>query len=245
MKPDSPDLGDVSALERQQLKVIGDGSSTFWHRVRFELVGNVVSRHRATGVLDLGAGSGQLGDWTRDRLPTVAYRYRETSAPLADALRRRFGADLEHIEGSDVPASMVVAMLDVLEHIEDDVGALRTLHESMEPGGRLVITVPAIQWLFSPWDTDLGHHRRYTRRSLQTVVQSSGFVVESTSYLFPELLPIVLLRKLRNSGGGTADFPRLPRWVDRAGEVLSSSTTKLRRLWPAGTSVVCVARRGW
>lgn len=244
MEPDPTDLRGVTALERQQLRVVGDGASTFWHRVRFALVGRVVRRAGATTLLDVGAGSGQLGDWSRRHLPGVDYRFRETSAPLAASLRERFGADSEVPLGQAVDRSSVVALLDVLEHIDDDAGALAGLHASMAAGSVLVITVPALPSLFSKWDTDLGHHRRYTRAALRRVVAAAGFEVQTTSYLFPELLPLAMLRKVRPRQSAGADFPVLPRWVDRTGEVVSSCTAALRRLWPAGTSLLCVARRG-
>jgi hypothetical protein len=173
----------------------------------------------------------------------VAYRFRETSAPLAASLRERFGAASDVALGEPVDRSSVVALLDVLEHIEDDADALAGLHDSMAVGSVIVITVPALPSLFSQWDTDLGHHRRYTRASLRRVVAHAGFEVQHTSYLFPELLPLAAIRKLRTRPSAGADFPVLPRWVDRTGEAVSTCTAALRRLWPAGTSLLCVARR--
>lgn len=243
MEPDPTDFGGVTALERQQLRVVGDGASTFWHRVRFSLVGRVVRRVGATSLLDVGAGSGQLGDWSRRHLPGVSYRFRETSAPLAQSLRERFGAEAEVPADQALADHCLVAMLDVLEHISDDAAALQGLHRQMPEGSSIVITVPALPSLFSQWDTDLGHHRRYTRSTLRKVVSGAGFEVQSVAYLFPELLPLAALRRLRRGTSSGADFPVLPRWVDRTGEVVSTGTTALRRLWPAGTSLLCIAQR--
>jgi hypothetical protein len=67
------------------------------------------------------------------------------------------------------------------------------------------------------------------------------------SYLFPELLPPALLRRLtrrrHHDSASGAEFPQLPRWLDRVLFRLSSATFRLRRVWPAGTTVLLVARR--
>ena len=110
----------------------------------------------------------------------------------------------------------------------------------MEPGTQLLLTVPAFQWAFTSWDTALGHHRRYSRRQIRELAEATGFELISSAYLFPELLPLVAVRKLQRSTREHADFPSLPRIVDRSAEVFSRATTALRRLWPAGTSVVAL-----
>lgn len=68
-----------------------------------------------------------------------------------------------------------VVLLDVLEHIDDDVGLLRKLHAALVPGGRIVVKVPAIPSLFCPMDAAIGHHRRYSRRTLVQALQAGGF----------------------------------------------------------------------
>ena len=101
-----------------------------------------------------------------------------------------------------------VGMFDVLEHIQDDVKFLKTLHDLMCPNGRLYITVPAHQWLWSVVDDDSGHYRRYTINSLNEVLTRSGYKIEFTSYFFSPLpLPIYLFRTIPSrlgyrKGGG-------------------------------------------
>jgi hypothetical protein len=113
----------------------------------------------------------------------------------------------------------------------------------MEPGGHLVVTVPALQWAFSSWDTELGHYRRYSKKSLRTELATAGFVVDEVGYLFPEMLPLLPIRKLRRAKRESADFPELRPWLNRVGYLISSTTARLRRVWPGGTSAVAVAHR--
>src|SRR3954449_934214 len=72
----------------------------------------------------------------------------------------------------------LVTCLDVLEHIRDDRGALRELRRVTRPSGRLVLTVPAYQVLWSAHDVDNGHCRRYGRRALREAAREAGWKVE-------------------------------------------------------------------
>ena len=233
---------EVTPLERQQLLVVQ--RATFWHRVRFGFVWRAMRRTGASTVVDLGAGSGVLGQWLQTTRQGTGYRFAESSPHLAVGLRERFGSANEVRIGDALPPRSVVAMLDVIEHIDDDVAALTAVAGSMDDASLLVVTVPALPSLFSSWDTALGHHRRYTRRSLRMALESAGFHVERVHYLFPELLPIALLRRVRRSEGSSADFPSLPTWVDRVGGVVSGLSAVMGRVWPAGTSLVAVASTG-
>lgn len=233
---------DVTPLERQQLGVVQQ--TTFWHRVRFGIVLRVARRVGASTVVDIGAGSGMLGTWLQEVDRGLGYRFAESSPTLATGLRERFGAEAETSIGDQLPPRCAIALLDVIEHIDDDVAALSAIGAAMDPHSRLVVTVPALPSLFSSWDTALGHHRRYTRRALRRSLEAAGLRVESVSYLFPELLPIAALRRIRPAGGGSADFPSLPRWIDRLGGVVAGVSARLRLAWPAGTSLVAVAATG-
>lgn len=231
----------LTPLEQQQLHVAEAPTATFWHHVRFELVHSIVRRERARRVVDVGAGSGLLGEHLRSS--SVEYLFTEASPALHASLVRRFGPRAALADDSTVAADSVVTLLDVIEHVVDDAGLLRDLHARIQPGATLVVTVPAMRWLFSSWDRDLGHHRRYSRRDAAAVVRGAGFRVVEASYLFPELVPLAFVRRWRSSDGTAAEFPRLPGWVERVGRTLGALTTSARRLWPVGTSVLVVARR--
>lgn len=234
---------EPTPLERQQLDLVDPSAHTFWHWVRFAIVAGVAEQRDARAVADIGAGSGMLGDWLAARHPHLAYRFDELSPALDEALVARWGRATRLTDGELIGADTVAAMLDVIEHIEDDVAALRQWHTRMDVGTLLVVTVPALQWAFSRWDTDLGHFRRYSRRTLRNSLESAGFEVHRCDYLFPEMLPLVVKRKLLPSEAGDADMPVLSDRVNRIGYAISSTTSRLRRIWPAGTSVVAVAER--
>ncbi len=113
-----------------------------------------------------------------------------------------------------------LASLDVIEHLPDDIGALREYARAVGPGGTVLLTVPAYQWLFSDHDRWAGHQRRYSARRLRTVVEAAGLRVERMTYLFSFLVPAAAL--LRRTP--------LRRWIGQTDEETSSVRPWLNRL---------------
>jgi SAM-dependent methyltransferase len=75
-----------------------------------------------------------------------------------------------------------IVMLDVLEHIEDDAHLLADLARLLKPGGRLIIKVPAGQWLYGTLDSAVGHYRRYTMAGLRETLGRAGLVEREQKY---------------------------------------------------------------
>jgi SAM-dependent methyltransferase len=78
----------------------------------------------------------------------------------------------------DLPAYDCVLALDVIEHIDDDCQAVQRLRRLVNPGGRLILSVPAIPELYSEFDEIQGHRRRYTAESLRSCLEQAGLTVE-------------------------------------------------------------------
>lgn len=90
-----------------------------------------------------------------------------------------------------------VGLFDVIEHIEDDLRFVETIRGLLKVGGRLYATVPAYSALWSAEDDRAGHFRRYTRRSIESLLERAGFTVDYSTYIFRPLpLPILMLRAL-------------------------------------------------
>ena len=78
-----------------------------------------------------------------------------------------------------------VLLVNVLEHIADDVGALKAFKQIVVPGGRVVVFVPALQMAYGPLDAELGHHRRYSKRTLRAAFDKAGLELVRLRYTNP------------------------------------------------------------
>ncbi len=142
--------------------------------------------------------------------------------------------------------------LDVIEHLEDDLSALRELRRTVAPGGALLVTVPAYQWLWSGHDEINHHHRRYTRRTLQRVAEQAGWKQVRTTYFNSLLLPVAIVLRVLERVNRTKTTEIEPRPVGAAGtrstgcssvrSTLESALIARGRRIPAGLSLLAVFR---
>jgi SAM-dependent methyltransferase len=143
----------------------------------------------------------------------------------------------------------LVTTLDVIEHIDDDVGALAELRRVLRPGGLLLVAVPAHPFLWGKQDEVAHHRRRYTAGTLRRALKEAGFAVERTSYfntfLFPPIAAVRLGRRLlRRPGPAESDFDLGPAALNRPLAALFGAEAGVvaRRDLPFGVSLLALAR---
>jgi SAM-dependent methyltransferase len=119
-----------------------------------------------------------------------------------------------------------VIMINVLEHIEDDVGFVRTVREALAPSGRFIIFVPAGPWLYSELDRSVGHYRRYTRATIDGLMRKSEFDILKTQYM--DVLGVVPWYLVHVLGKSRHINPTMARLYDR---VCIPLTRGLERVW--------------
>jgi SAM-dependent methyltransferase len=142
----------------------------------------------------------------------------------------------------------LVVALDVLEHIDDDVASLVSLASCVGPDGRLLLMVPAYQWMFSSHDVIHHHKRRYTIGRLRAAVEAAGFKVVRSGYfnslLFPVVAGVRLGGKIAGRDSGS-DLKMPGRWLNAAlARIFGSESTILGRVgFPFGTSIFLIAAK--
>jgi SAM-dependent methyltransferase len=102
-------------------------------------------------------------------------------------------------ESLKLPSNSLAAIgvFDVLEHLDNPEELLSEIYRVLKPGGQLLVSVPAHQWLFSDFDESIGHFRRYSKRHLSESLKKAGFIKTKTEFMFSIfVLPALILRKL-------------------------------------------------
>ncbi len=137
----------------------------------------------------------------------------------------------------------LIAMLDVLEHIEDDLASLQELAHCLSQRGHVLVTVPAYPWLWSGHDVMHHHRRRYTAKSLKNVMAEAGLEITFLSYFNMILFPVAVAARLiaRDSQGTSLPRPGVNSLLQH---VFASERHWLRhgRL-PFGLSIIALAKR--
>ena len=208
-------------------------------------------------VLDLGCGMGGMFG-ILEEVGSV-YGLDTSSEALAfcaeRGYRRVFKGHGSHLPLPDASLDLLTAF-DTIEHIPEEMETLRECRRVLKPGGWMVISVPAYQWLFTHQDKMVHHQRRYTAGQMRRKLESAGFRVEKTSYinffLFPLILPIVLAMKAKqwifppdDETFFTNASIKVPAWVNRIlFAIFAAERHVLSRVSvPAGHSLLVLARR--
>jgi SAM-dependent methyltransferase len=233
-------------------------SEHYWFATRREVVRDLlrdaVPDLAQRALFDVGCGSGGLLSFLgASGVPLLGAcdAYPESLA----LVRRRVEAPLVLVDEGRfpplAPGLSLVSLFDVLEHIDDDVGTLRHLIEVLEPGGVLVLTVPAHPRLFDEMDEIAHHRRRYSRRELRAKLRAAGFEVKRLSHFMSALVPLVVLRWLVRTVPGRSSFDRR-RLELSVIPLLNGAMRALLRLerplvragaLPFGTSLIAVAAK--
>jgi len=175
----------------------------FWYEPRARLIVWALGRYfpDASTFLEIGCGTGFFLQRVGEAFPSLRLTATDLFAEaLAEAGKRVSRAALVRADARHVPFHDrfdVVAALDVLEHIDDDRGALAEMFRSTRAGGGVIITVPQHPWLWSSTDVHALHRRRYTRRQLLDRVSGVGFQILRVTSLVSLPLPLMVMSRLR------------------------------------------------
>jgi SAM-dependent methyltransferase len=198
---------------------------------------------RPVRILDVGCGNGlffdalqHFGDVTGIESDPVSLTH---DNPWAD---RIICGELDERYAPPAPFDLIL-MLDVLEHASNPENLLRHAARVLDQGGRILITVPAFQWLWTSHD-DINHHRkRYTAEEVRCLIEQAGLVVHESRYLFQSLvLPKLAVRASEALASPRSTLPHIPGpIVSTALQTWFWAEFHLLAPLPFGTSVLAVA----
>ncbi len=178
----------------------------WWYRARRDVLSDYLKRYADlpadARILEIGCGTGH-------NLPMLA-GFGEVDAIEIDETAGKFASErlgkpvgtspLPELAGVEAGSYDLVAVLDVVEHVEDDVAALKAIARRLKPGGKILITVPAHQWMWSAHDVVNHHKRRYSKGTLTAALEKAGLGWRKlrwfNSLLFPAAVAARMVGKL-------------------------------------------------
>lgn len=210
-------------------------------------------------VLDLGSGAGNMAHHLAHYGTVIGLD--TNSRPLTVAAHR--GLQVMQSTGDQLPFADntfdLIALLDTVEHIPDEFGVFEECRRVLKPGGKLLVTVPALMWLWSYNDEINDHQRRYTAPELEEKLTSCGLQTKRLSYnnffLFPPIAALRLLRPYKpelDSPHLTQDedvyqveMEAIPEPANTILHVVGWLEAELleRMNLPIGVSVICIAEK--
>jgi SAM-dependent methyltransferase len=203
----------------------------------------------APAVLDAGFGTGGLLRRLHEAHPSWALTGLDFSPLACELARERTGCTIVHGSIAALPfadaAFDAVVSCDVACQVTDPAAALREFQRCLRPGGILVLTMPAYQWMFSYHDREVGNLQRFTRGELNALVRSAGLTVLHSTYWNMLPFPLAMLRrKVFPPAAPTSDVRLYPAPLEAA----FNGAMALERGWlgwgarlPFGSSVLTVA----
>jgi SAM-dependent methyltransferase len=225
----------------------------FWIQWRFRVLRRMIGSHLKpeTRILEIGCGNG-LVMWQMENILKIVpdgcdlnFKALESMMPVNGNV---FLYDIFELNQKLVGQYDLVIMMDVLEHIENDLSFLITSLNYLKPGGWIVIGSPAHQRLYSVYDRVVGHVRRYEKKDFVRLFESTGLQNPQICYWGMLMLPMLWLRKkyirlIEEDKVIRSGFKPPNAFINRLMLVLMKAETRLFPTVPAGISLIAAGQK--
>lgn len=187
-------------MDLKETDILGSSIDQHWYYAsKAAATTRMLGNTPVTRILDVGAGSGFFSHHLlRHSAAREAWCVDISYDQDSDATTA--GKPVHYRRGIDSVDADLVLLMDVLEHVDDDVGLLKAYVDKVPYGSRFLMTVPAFQFLWSGHDDFLEHKRRYTLAQLETVARDAGLTVKQGAYYFGLVFPIAATLRLLPKG---------------------------------------------
>lgn len=240
-------------MQPEEYRKMADVEDVMWYyRALHRNVATAVSSVAARGaaVLDAGCGTGGLLRALRQTQRGWRLAGVDLSPLACELTRERTGALV--LEGSveqmpfGADSYAVIVSCDVLCQVSDPLRALEEFRRVVKPGGALVLTMPAFQWMYSYHDRQVGNLRRYARGELGDLLRMAGWRPLQLTYWNMLPFPLaVVRRKIFPAAEGESDVRLYPPWLERAFDAMMRAEHRWisrGHALPFGSSLLAVAR---
>ena len=248
---------EISYPEYGNAEYFGIEDKSFWFKYRNSCIEKIIENSGINGeIADIGGGNGFVSKMMQEigmdvmlvepgENGVINAKKRGIKKIICGAFdREMFEEEIEN-----------AGLFDVLEHIEDDKKFIEDIYRIIRKNGKIIITVPAFNLLWSNEDEEVGHFRRYRLKEIEKTVENAGFKIEYSSYLFSFLwIPLFLLRTIpsffgvrkKSSEERIEKEHRAGVFVDRVlryFEKLESKKIEKSKKIKFGTSCIIVAKK--
>ena len=236
-------------MDMKEIEILKDNIDRHWYyKSKALYLKNYIKEEKFTKLLDIGAGSGFFSHWLirhwtiqEATCVDVAYDRDKEEYINGKLIRYRNNQAYNNVD--------LALMMDVLEHVDNDVDFLKEYLERVPQSCFFVITVPAFEFLWSQHDVYLGHKRRYNLKTLRVVLNKAGLKVEKINYCFGLIFPLAVIlrlshRVLKKKSEPKSDLKQHSKIVNHLLFwlcLLEVPFVKFNKI--AGLSIVCKCRR--
>jgi len=194
-------------MDLKETDILGNGISEHWYyRSKAKALTSLLDKQPASTILDVGAGSGFFSRYLLANSLASAATCVDISYPT-EYDDQEAGKPIYFRRSIEKNHADVVLLMDVLEHVDDDVGLLAHYVEKAPVGARFVMSVPAFKFLWSGHDVFLEHKRRYQLDQLETVAKDASLTVIKSGYYFGAVFPIAAVMRLLKRQSAGAQTP--------------------------------------
>ncbi|MFP4368161.1 MAG: class I SAM-dependent methyltransferase [Candidatus Kapaibacterium sp.] len=228
----------------------------WWFTARNRIVRSVFEKKcglpDGATVLDAGCGTGGFAASLLDKYNVICL---DTSATALEycakrGLNNRFKGTLSDFRANARESIQAISMLDVIEHIEDDLSVVKDTYKLLPRGGYLLATVPAYPWMWSKHDEIHMHYRRYKLPQFKDLLKSAGFSITYGSYFNTLLFPAALLKRAVDKLTGAEKKKDEPvelvsKGINKTFDSIFGYESKIIPgiSLPFGLSIICVAKK--